>query len=125
MASTKGRKGRTQGVARRRGGPPGRGSRRLRASAETVSAPVTGPELYMPSNPAADGEAAAGILTYYATGDMLAASDPKPWPDWIVALLERKLAERYDSVKNLPDKKWGTRVARAQAHVAKWKTTKP
>ena len=129
MASKKGTGRRT--LARRSSGrepgeAPERGARRLLASPETVSAgPPQAPEMYMPSNPTADGEAAAGLLAFFATGDALQASDPKAWPEWVMALLERKLAERYDTVKNHSDKKWGTRVAKAQAHVSKWKTTKP
>ena len=129
MAARKGTKRKRFFTRKPRRGPgarPARGARRLLASAQTASGgPPQAPEMYMPSDPADDGGAAAGLLAFYATGDALEASAAKPWPEWVATLLERKLAERLASVQGHADPKWKARVASAQAHVAKWKATKP
>jgi hypothetical protein len=85
-----------------------------------IGDPTQVPEPYAPSDPMADGETAAGLIAFYATGDQLEASKAKAWPEWVLTLLGRKLKRRFRSVRALRDRKWLARVVTAKAHVEAW-----
>lgn len=141
MAAKKGTKRKrlsTKKPRRRGGASPASGARQLLASAHAASGGSTqDPGMYMPSPAPDDGQAAAGLLAFYATADMLelppetdatkaasgtAQKKEVPWPEWVLTLLANKLGDRLESVQNHPAHQ--KRVKNAQTHVAEWKKLK-